>query len=55
MYNLVKDYKYIHFSNKKLPYFCSILKFKSYFMTKIKGTLIPIGGNEDIGLEAYDM
>jgi cyanophycinase len=55
MCDLVKDYKYIHFSNKKLPYFCSILKFKSIFMTKIKGTLIPIGGNEDKGLEANEM
>ena len=41
----VKVYKYIHFSIKKLVYFCQVKKI--IYMQDIKGTLIPIGGNED--------
>lgn len=47
----MKDYKYIHFPLKNLVYFCLDLTFKDDFMPNIKGTLIPIGGNEDKGFE----
>lgn len=48
----MKDYKYIQFSLKKLVYFCRIQIIAiPNFMLKNKGTLIPIGGNEDKGIE----
>jgi cyanophycinase len=48
-------YKYMHFRLKKLVYFWPILKEAQIVMQLIKGTLIPIGGNEDKGLEANEM
>jgi cyanophycinase len=53
--NFVKDYKYIHFSIKNLFYFCPIQKESTIFMHQIKGTLIPIGGNEDKGIEENEL
>ena len=51
----MKEYKYIHFSIKKLVYFCPIQKRKRDFMQLAKGTLIPIGGNEDKGIEENEL
>mgnify|MGYP001826022111 CR=1 FL=1 len=51
----VKDYKYIQFSIKNLVYFCPIEKESTIFMQLAKGTLIPIGGNEDKGIEESEL